>query len=371
MAAWFTLFLPALLLLLAAAMAESAPSRSAEGSCSCTGHSPAWCKVAPASKAACEKLSWCEWKCSPSPHRAHAPTEHSPVISPVIGVLTEPLERSDAPNTTSYIAASYVKFLEASGARVVPLRYDAAPEELLQTLKGLNGLLFPGGGASLNANSTFFESAARLWKAGIAENDAGRPFPMWGTCLGFEFANVMAAGEDHSVLTRPPFDSEDLMLPLNFTSVTPAASALLGAIPSKLLTAMATEPITVNAHSAGVPPASYQRSKALRSFFKVLATNVDRKGNEFVALVEGIKYPVYASQFHPEKNNFEWVVEPGTPIPHTANAVWMSQALANFFVGQARRSSATLPELSSRLIYNFKPEYTGKNGGYFQQEYWF
>jgi hypothetical protein len=40
------------------------------------------------------------------------------VSRPVIGILTQP-----DPFGVEYIAASYVKFAEAAGARVVPLRY--------------------------------------------------------------------------------------------------------------------------------------------------------------------------------------------------------------------------------------------------------
>ena len=43
----------------------------------------------------------------------------------------------------------------------------------------------------------------------------------------------------------------------------------------------------------------------LASFFNVVATNtVDDVS--FVTLVEGRELPFYASQFHPEKNAFEW-----------------------------------------------------------------
>ena len=43
------------------------------------------------------------------------------------------------------------------------------------------------------------------------------------------------------------------------------------------------------------------------SFWETLATNVDDAGVEFVSLMEAKgAAPVWASQFHPEKNAFEW-----------------------------------------------------------------
>ena len=49
----------------------------------------------------------------------------------------------------------------------------------------------------------------------------------------------------------------------------------------------------------------------------------------------------------------------------------MSQYFADFFVGEARRNAQTLVNETARLIYNFSPTFTGKDGGYFEQTYFF
>ena len=58
--------------------------------------------------------------------------------------------------------------------------------------------------------------------------------------------------------------------------------------------------------------------------------------------------------------------------------VWVthnhSQAFSNFFVTQARENSRKFPsdeELMDKLISNYNPIFTGKTGGYFDQEYQF
>lgn len=50
----------------------------------------------------------------------------------------------------------------------------------------------------------------------------------------------------------------------------------------------------------------------------------------------GLQYPIYATQFHPEKNAFEWASF--LRIPHSEAAIEVGQETANFFVSQARRS---------------------------------
>jgi len=62
---------------------------------------------------------------------------------PIIGVLTQPF-KGDAKK--HYIVASYVKYLESAGARVVPIFYDEERAKLVTLVSKLNGLLFTGGG---------------------------------------------------------------------------------------------------------------------------------------------------------------------------------------------------------------------------------
>lgn len=83
----------------------------------------------------------------------------------------------------SYIAASYVKYLESAGARVVPVLWDADETQLRATFAGLSGLLFPGGGQDLgHYDSPFLVKARFLYNLVIAANARGDYFPLW-VCL--------------------------------------------------------------------------------------------------------------------------------------------------------------------------------------------
>ena len=48
------------------------------------------------------------------------------------------------------------------------------------------------------------------------------------------------------------------------------------------------------------------------------------------------KYPFYAVQWHPEKNNFEWTTK--EEIPHSEHAVAVSQLTADFLVQEGQFS---------------------------------
>ena len=69
---------------------------------------------------------------------------------PIIGILSQDLSSEDRAsinnsNYTSYIAASYVKFVESGGARVVPILINQPDDYYQMIFSSTNGLLIPGG----------------------------------------------------------------------------------------------------------------------------------------------------------------------------------------------------------------------------------
>jgi gamma-glutamyl hydrolase len=66
-----------------------------------------------------------------------------PPQNPIIGVFTQTLSNTTT-NKSSYIAASYVKFIEMAGAQVVPIYSFADTPDIMTLLGKINGVLFPG-----------------------------------------------------------------------------------------------------------------------------------------------------------------------------------------------------------------------------------
>lgn len=220
---------------------------------------------------------------------------------PIIGVFTQP-STSTAGNCNGkcvYLAASYVKYLESAGARVVPIDYYATNSELDTIFNSVNGIFFPGGG------SAFPPSAQYIFDKVVAANDAGDHFPMWGTCMGFQWL-MIAASRNPNILDPPTgtMDSENLSIPLDFTSAAASSRLFSGADP-RIVEILRTENVTLNNHHYGIFPEHFHSTPSLESFYSVLSTNRDRQGVEFVSTVEAYKYPIYGSQWHPEKNTYE------------------------------------------------------------------
>ncbi|KAK7878193.1 hypothetical protein WMY93_031190 [Mugilogobius chulae] len=134
--------------------------------------------------------------------------------SPIIGVLSQEVNEYTAKrNGESYIAASYVKFVESGGARVIPVMINQTEEEYKTLFNSINGILFPGGGVSL-ISSGYAKAAKIFYKLAIEANQRGDYFPIWGTCLGFEQLAYLTAQENLLVNTN----TTGVSLPLNFTN---------------------------------------------------------------------------------------------------------------------------------------------------------
>lgn len=297
---------------------------------------------------------WC-WA---RPHNMSSFSSSTFALGPIIALLMQGDGRS-----SSYVPASYVKWIEMAGARVIPLPYHATDDDVDALFPQVNGALFPGGGSDVP------RAARRMYEKAVEAHKAGDHFPIWGTCDGFEWLMQIASGND-GILSQG-FDSENISLPLNFTAAATTSALfadaqiapVLGSSPKmNVMQAFGKLPITLNNHMQGVTPSDFASSSALVQSFRVLATNVDRAGKEFVSVVEGrAGLPIFATQFHPEKNIFEQGVQDGTAIPyeaiaHSRAAVAASQYMANFFIEQARRSTHrfTSPEKEwSRLIYQY------------------
>eukprot|EP00066_Takifugu_rubripes_P004707 XP_003968229.1 PREDICTED: gamma-glutamyl hydrolase [Takifugu rubripes] len=279
---------------------------------------------------------------------------------PIIGILAQEV-RSPSPYI-SYIAASYVKTLESAGARVVPVMVNQTEEEYKALFNSINGILFPGGGSNL-VTSLYARSAKIFYDLAIEANDRGDYFPVWGTCLGFEELTYLTLGK--LVLTRN--NMRDVALPLNFTDDAKGSRMFKG-FPADLMTDLASESLTANSHKWSLAMSSYNSNVELKKFYKVLSTNSDGT-LEFVSTIEAYSYPIYGTQWHPEKNPFEFLK---AYIPHSPSAVRTTFYMAEFFVSEARKNKhhfQSEAEEQKALIYNYSPVYSAPNSTFVQIYY--
>lgn len=222
----------------------------------------------------------------------------------------------------------------------------------------INAFLIPGGGAVLRPGHTFFDVAARIVDLATSANDAGDHFPILAICLGFE-AMAVALARNSSLLTR--YDAEDGAAPLFFTEVA-KRSAFFGSMPAAVRHDLADKPYARESHSWGVSLEAFDAAPGLRDAVDVLSLSADPEGRVYVSSYEHRTLPFVGTQWHPEKNAFEWGDK--LHIPHAAGAVAVTHAVAAFLARHARASGhapANVLDEDDALIYNHPVTFTGRH----------
>eukprot|EP00445_Apocalathium_hangoei_P012868 CAMPEP_0203867896 /NCGR_PEP_ID=MMETSP0359-20131031/16797_1 /ASSEMBLY_ACC=CAM_ASM_000338 /TAXON_ID=268821 /ORGANISM="Scrippsiella Hangoei, Strain SHTV-5" /LENGTH=293 /DNA_ID=CAMNT_0050786227 /DNA_START=60 /DNA_END=941 /DNA_ORIENTATION=- len=224
----------------------------------------------------------------------------------------------------------YRQWLEQFGATTVVLPADGDPNG--DSFSKLDALLFPGG-----PTKSVTPFARGLINRAIQEGAAGEYFPIWGTCLGFEWI-VEAAGGVES-LQIGAFAASDLATELTFSS-TAGHGRMWAAANETVMGWLQAEDITYMNHEDGIEPGHFEANAPLAALFDVVATSLDRKGRRGVAAMQARGLPIYGVQFHPEKIRFV----PGGPvfghIPKTPEAMAAADVLASFFVSEAKKGAA-------------------------------
>ncbi|CAK1556229.1 unnamed protein product [Leptosia nina] len=294
-------------------------------------------------------------------------------VRPIVGVLSQEQSKhlqSKFPkeNYTSYIGASYVKHVEAAGARVVPILIGKSRDYYKDLMKKINGVFLPGGATFFNQSNGFADAGQHIYEIAQEMNNEGDYFPIFGTCLGFELLIILASGRGEKENRVGCFSFRNLSL--NFTSDF-RSSKMFKDVPEELVKILADEEVTVNAHQFCIVDENL-KSHNLTKDWRVTSYSKDDNGTSFIATIENTRYPFYGVQFHPEKSAYEW--KASKSYPHTNNAIRSNRYFLDFFVGECRKnrhSFASVEEENKYLIYNYPPVFTGALGSAYQQCYFF
>jgi gamma-glutamyl hydrolase len=279
--------------------------------------------------------------------------------NPVIGVLVFPIPAEAAHPDKGYIFAYYIRWLEAAGAKVIPIYPWYTHSQLDEIIPKLNGILFPGGDRAFKMTEDWERVSIHLFRWTIELNDSGTHFPLWSTCLGYEFLSVVLMGKDD----RSQFQAENFPSPI---TIVDGSSRLFTYMSEAQLRDIQVTPSTAQFHHKGIGERQYNKYEPLRDFFSIVATGLDKEGKEFINMVEGYKYPVYGTQFHPEKVGYDR--DELDDIPQNLVAIRFSQSLGNFFIQEARMNDHVMSS-DDRVKYGVIDTYESlpekdKNGRY-------
>lgn len=172
----------------------------------------------------------------------------------IIGIITIPSDKKDKikfKNTESYISSYYIDNLNKfADLQIIPYNTDNCE----YFFNKINGLYIPGG--RRNNNNKFLDTCKKLFMLAMKENDKGNYFPIYGSCLGFQY--LIKIITDKPLLQK--YDKPNAISSVKFHN------------------------------KYGL---SLENYKYIQNFYDVIETNKDTHNNDFVSTIKASQYPFF------------------------------------------------------------------------------
>lgn len=202
-----------------------------------------------------------------------------------------------------YMDLSVVNWLNSAGIEIVPIPSNIGAAEAAAYFEYVHGLYFLPGWPN---NPGFVHLINTFMKMAIEANIAGDYFPVLGVCLGFQMI-LQHMGRLGTLETMNSARLEkQTMLRLHPEH---SESRILQNAETHQVDYMKNHFRPYLNHNFGISLRRFTSTPVLRETFRIISTSHDRKGIEYVSMVEGRTLPFYGSQFHPELDvpNMDWM----------------------------------------------------------------
>jgi hypothetical protein len=216
----------------------------------------------------------------------------------------------------SFIAESYVQWLQGADLKAVPLNIHLDDETMMAEIEKFDALLLTGGSQPFyikskddhrnledqSSNSSaekipdeYLVKVSKIIKKVKQINDEKRKYPLWSTCLGFEATLIT---DSNFTLTRHEVDNElKAPLPINIYSTNTKSTQFFTKHEREIFD---KKNLFYFNHKFGLLLNEVMSNKYLKDSIVPVAT-INKNGKEILAWYEYVNYPFIGCQFHPEK----------------------------------------------------------------------
>lgn len=216
----------------------------------------------------------------------------------------------------SFIAESYVQWLDSVDLKAVPLDIHLDDDTMMAEIEKFDALLLTGGSQSFYIKNKderrnleeqltgspvekipdeYLLKVSKIVKKVKQINDEKRKYPMWATCLGFEATLIT---ETNFTLTRHQVDNElKAPLPIKIYNSETKSIQFFTKHEQEIFD---KKNLFYFNHKFGLYLNEVMSNKYLKDSIVPVAT-INKNNKEILVWYEYINYPFIGSQFHPEK----------------------------------------------------------------------
>ena len=248
-------------------------------------------------------------------------------IFPTILILSTPTN-----STHSEINSNFVRWLQASGADVLPVRPGEEVEKIDFFLTKVNGILFQGNLGPLDFDSDYYKTANYIInKVELIYRTQRIKIPV--LVIGDDMAMVLCILNNNSPVHSeiPLFKSASTLFPF----IPPYNTLILSELESSDIKIAAEKQLIANQLTKVINLEFIKNKIKSNSFFEIVAS-FPINGENYVSILEGTEKPLVMISFHPEMIAFENRDE--FEIPNELEAVKMSRFIGNAFVFYGRKN---------------------------------
>jgi len=267
----------------------------------------------------------------------------------IVGILTISLNSSkEKIDATSYLAQSYVKWIESTGARVIPIQFDLPLPIIVSLLHQVNGLLLPGGGIGGDKKRKLFYMSRLQFIINFItrQNLIGNYFPIYGICLGYQLL-MMAVLEKTPELALKNYYELVNISRLRFSGEKNIHlqkiskkdnNSLIGPFVNDIFTDKDATNFKNNQSVYFFHQYIFSMTgKYMKKIREIAIPTVIVKHNnkDYMCGYQFKSLPYFATLFHPEKNFFVWTQD---NIPRNIYSNKISYELSNFFINECKKN---------------------------------
>lgn len=274
--------------------------------------------------------------------------------SPIIAILGQPNSKMDIryfhPNlTTLSLPQSYFQWVEQAGAHGIFLPYDLPIKQFKNILSQVQGVLLPGGGNDLvfpNMTISFYQKRTHeILEFAKSQNEAGVYYPVYATCLGFQ-SMVLSLMGNHPEDLSCDFNDTHAHHPVEVTEDF-EKSEIWYSLGQKESRTVFQKGNLVYDHSCGYHSEKIIKNPRFTDVMYLTGTSRDKDDQSFAAIIEHKDYPFFASQFHPEKNQFERLTN--VPHPKDRETIDFNGAIITEIVERVKHRAIPYKQLSREI----------------------
>ncbi len=170
-----------------------------------------------------------------------------------------------------------------------------------------------------------FRYIQKMWSKGIN-------YPIWGTCLGLEVM-LIALSNDVKILSNLNSRGHQQEIYSDYDS-----SRIMQKMPLNLRLYLQHRKLINFAHMHGISVKKFMSSPKLMEKLKIVSITKDKDGKWFCSAMEGRDKPIFLSQYHPQKQAFQWTKK--GDILANKYSIEISQFLSQSFLKECMKLKA-------------------------------